>query len=119
MFPLLEGLSFSLLLLDECSQMTEPASLLPMARYMLSQEGGKGREEGEREGVSVEGGREGGSVLGEGEREGVCWGRERGREGVKERGRDCVGGGRVGVERGRERGKECVGAGREGGRKYG
>ena len=119
----MEGLSFPLLLLDECSQMTEPASLLPMARYMQSQEGGKGREEGEREGVSVEGGREGGSVLGEGEREGVCWGRERGREGVKERGRergrDCVGEGRVGVERGRERGKECVGAGREGGRKYG
>ena len=85
MFPLLEGLSFSLLLLDECSQMTEPASLLPMARYRQSKgwEGEVGKEGG-REGVlrgGREGGRElrreegrvGGSVLGEGER-----GRERG-----------------------------------------
>ena len=63
--------------------MTEPASLLPMARYMQSQEGGKGREEGEREGVSVEGGREGGSVLGKGE----CVG-EGGRELRREEGRE-------------------------------
>ena len=35
-FTLMEGLSFPLLLLDECSQMTEPASMLPMARYQFS-----------------------------------------------------------------------------------
>ena len=88
MFPLLEGLSFSLLLLDECSQMTEPASLLPMARYRQSQgwEGEGGREGWGRGGRK--GGREGGSecVLTEGEREGVCWGRKRGRERGKESG---------------------------------
>ena len=61
----MEGLSFPLLLLDECSQMTEPASLLPMARYRQSQGCGKEREKG----------RGGG---GEGEKEG-------GREGVGER----------------------------------
>lgn len=32
-FPSLEKLKFPVLLLDECSQMTEPASLLPMARF--------------------------------------------------------------------------------------
>ena len=31
-FSLLEGVAFPVLLLDECSQMTEVASLLPMAR---------------------------------------------------------------------------------------
>ena len=31
-FPLLEGMVFPILLLDECSQMTEPASLIPIAR---------------------------------------------------------------------------------------
>jgi len=32
-FPCLDKLKFPVLLLDECSQMTEPASLLPMARF--------------------------------------------------------------------------------------
>ncbi|CAH3018172.1 unnamed protein product, partial [Porites evermanni] len=32
-FPCLDKLKFQILLLDECSQMTEPASLLPMARF--------------------------------------------------------------------------------------
>ena len=32
-FPLLDGLTFPVLLLDECSQMTEVASLIPMARF--------------------------------------------------------------------------------------
>ncbi|KAJ7369746.1 Protein zgrf1 [Desmophyllum pertusum] len=32
-FPCLHKLKFPVLLLDECSQMTEPASLLPMARF--------------------------------------------------------------------------------------
>ncbi|XP_022807075.1 protein ZGRF1-like [Stylophora pistillata] len=32
-FPCLDKLNFPVLLLDECSQMTEPASLLPMARF--------------------------------------------------------------------------------------
>ena len=77
-FPLLERLSFSLLLLDECSQMTEPASLLPMARYRQSQ-GWEGEE-----GESGRGGRKGG------------W-RELGREKGKERGR----------ERGRKEGRKC------------
>ena len=68
----MEGLSFPLLLLDECSQMTEPASLLPMARYRQSQGCGKEREEGR--GGGGEGGKEGG-------REGVG---KRGREGGSE-----------------------------------
>ena len=33
-FKCLSGSTFSVVVLDECSQMTEPASLLPIARYM-------------------------------------------------------------------------------------
>lgn len=34
-FPCLNALKFPVVMLDECSQMTEPASLLPIARYSL------------------------------------------------------------------------------------
>ena len=63
----MEGLSFSLLLLDECSQMTEPASLLPMARYIQA----------------ITGVRRGGRKGGVGE------GREERREGRREGGSEC------------------------------
>lgn len=32
-FPCLNNVKFPVVMLDECSQMTEPASLLPIARY--------------------------------------------------------------------------------------
>lgn len=32
-FPCMSDLSFPVVVLDECSQMTEPTSLLPIARY--------------------------------------------------------------------------------------
>lgn len=34
-FACLDSLRFPLLLLDECCQMTEPAALLPLARWVL------------------------------------------------------------------------------------
>ena len=93
MFSLLEGLSFSLLLLEKCSQMTEPASLLPMARYRQSQ------------GLEGEGGREGWLLPMARYRQSQGWEGEGGREGW---GRGWRKGVREGIgEREREGGSEC------------
>jgi len=36
-FKVLEGMAFPIVILDECSQLTEPISLLPISRFSCQQ----------------------------------------------------------------------------------